>query len=238
MRERDDLLAVRDGEQAFTVLLPGRTAERMRRIGPFETDADLAVLDGAGRLSVFGVRSVRDTDGERLWSDAPLNVMIDADGFAIEGLGYGNFATYRAAGTFLGIKRGNGLEIYARTPRPYVLRLRGALTGASVNDAPVPMAAAAGWLGLTIPAWSAPGTDLAAELRTATASDSDRVIPLLNRIRAAMLTEVAPLVRELLTWNGSKIVSRATRSPTSRRTCAWKPPARWPASAMPARSTR
>jgi hypothetical protein len=206
-REREDLLALQDGDETVAILLPARVPGNLRRIGSFETDAAMAVLDPSGRLSLFGVRLLRDASGERLWSDVSLNVSIDSDGLAVEGLGYGNFLSYQAPGTFIGVKRGNGLEIYARTPRNFVVNLRGELTCAVVNDVSVDPEDRDGWKRVAIPEWKAPEADLIAELRIAAGADSDTLIPLLNRIRAAMFREAAPLVRDLLKWNGSAIVS-------------------------------
>lgn len=217
-RERDDLLAVHEGGAATLILLPARIAGGLRRIGSFETDADVAVLTPSGRLSLFGVRILRDAGGERLWSDVLLNVSIDTNEVAIEGLGYGNFVSYRAPGIFIGAKRGNGLEIYARTPEEFRVRLRGNFIGAVVNDGPVEMEERDGWTSVTIPKWTPPESDLVAELRNAanSSADSDILIPLLNRVRAAMLWEAAPIVRELLEWSGSAISQpsnpRATES--------------------------
>lgn len=204
-RERDDLLALQDGDEKVSILLPARVSGSLRRIGSFETDATMAVLDPSGRLSLFGVRILRDASGERLWSDVSLNVTIDADGLAVEGLGYGNFLSYQAAETFIGVKQGNGIEIYARTPRNFALNLRGEVTYAVVNDVPVDLEDRDGGKHVAIPAWKAPEVDLIAALRVAVDADADTLIPLLNRIRAAMLREAAPLVRELLKWNGSAI---------------------------------
>jgi HEAT repeat protein len=131
--------------------------------------------------------------------------MIDADGLAVEGLGYGNFLSYRAPGTFVSVKRGNGIEVYARTPKKFNVRLRDEVVNAVVNDVPVNPRKRDGWRHVAIPKWKKPETDLIAELRAATSADSDTLIPLLNRIRAAMLCEAAPLVRDLLKWNGSTI---------------------------------
>ena len=136
-RERDDLLALQDGDDKVLILLPARASGNLRKIGPFETDAAMAVLDPAGRFSLFGVRILRDASGERLWSDVALNVVIGAEGLTVEGLGYGNFLSYRAPETFIGIKRGNGLEVYARTPKNFTIRIQGEIVGAVLNDVPV-----------------------------------------------------------------------------------------------------
>lgn len=213
-RERNDLLAVRDGDETLSLLLPAHIPGGLRRIGLFETDASMAALDSSSRLSLFGVRILRDADGERLWSDVPLNVTIDADALAVEGLGYGNFLSYRGTGTFVGIKRGNGVEIYARTPQNFTVRLRGEIISAVVNDTPIDPEQKDGWKSIVLPEWKAPEDDLIAALRDTVSADSDTLIPLLNRIRAAMLREAAPLVRDLLKWNGSAIVSPWPAHPT------------------------
>jgi len=205
-RERDDLLMLRDGSDTTWMLLPARsTGPGLRRIQSWETDAVMAVLDSSGRLSLFGARTLRNASGECLWSDVPLNVVINTDGIAVDGLGYGNFLSYRADGIFVSIKRGNGVEIYARTPRNFAIRLRGELTGAVVNDLSVNPTDEAGWKQVIVPPWKQPEADLIAELSTAAGADSDALIPVLNRVRAAMFLEAAPAVRELLTWNGSVI---------------------------------
>ena len=227
-RERDDLLALRDGDETLSILLPARVPGSLRWIGPFETDAAMVVLDPSGHLSLFGVRILWDASGERLWSDIPLNVMIDAGGLAVEGLGYGNFLSYRTPGTFVSIKRGNGIEIYARTPKKFEVRLRGEVVNAVVNDVPVNPRNRDGWKLIAIRPWKKPKANLIAELRAATSADSDTLIPLLNRIRAAMLREAAPLVRDLLKWNGSPSATRAIRLPPNPPTSAWKRPAPWP----------
>jgi hypothetical protein len=205
-REREDLLSFQEGDKSFSILLPAREPSGLRRIGAYETDAAMAVLEGSGRLALFGVRVLRDASGERAWSDVPLNLEIDPEGLAIEDLGYGNFLSYRAQNTFVGIKRGNGLEIYARTPRNFSVRVRGKIVGAVINDVPVDDRELEGWTRVEVPAWKSPAGDLLAELRAAVSADSDTLIPLLNRIRAAMLQEAIPEVRELLTWDGSKIL--------------------------------
>jgi hypothetical protein len=206
-RERDDLLVLRDGKETFSLLLPARTSGSLRHIGAFETDAAIAVLESSGRISLFGTRTLREADNERLWSDVLLNVTMDADGLAAEGLGYGNFLSYRTPGTFISVKQGNGLEIYARSTHNFTIRLRGDFTSVVVNDVPVDPEMRDGWNWIGIPEWKEPETDLIGPLRDAVTRDSDTLIPLLNRVRAAMLREAAPLVRELLKWNGSAIAS-------------------------------
>ncbi|MDR1190452.1 MAG: hypothetical protein LBK60_02150 [Verrucomicrobiales bacterium] len=207
-RERDDLLTVSDGAKNFTVLLPSTAAAGLRRVGKFSTDANLAVLDDAGRLSLFGVRILRDADAELLWSDTPLNVSIGADELTVGGLGYGNFLAWHDRAGTVSVRRGNGLEIYARSPRPLTLKFDGTIVSAVLNDAPAELTADAdgNWRALTVPAWQPPADDLAAALRAAAAdADADTIVPLLNRVRAAMLQEAAPLARELLRWDRSRI---------------------------------
>ncbi|MDR1304969.1 MAG: hypothetical protein LBK76_07070 [Verrucomicrobiales bacterium] len=207
-RARDDLLTVTRRGQTRVVLLPSPSAAGLRRIGDYVTDAAVAVLAGAGGLSLFGARMLRDADSghERLWSDVPLNISVSADELAVEGLGYGNFLSWRADGVTLSARRGNGLELYARTPRPLTLRLRGNALNAVLNDAPAALAADGDWQSLTVPAWQPPADDVIAALRAAAADgDADVIVPLLNRIRAAMLREAAPLAQELLRWDRSRI---------------------------------
>ena len=202
-RERNDLLAIQDGSDKLLILLPAQAKSGLRKIGSFETDAIMAVLDPMRGLSLFGARILRDADGERVWSDIPLNLTIADNSLAVDGLGYGNFLAYHAPGTFLSAKRGNGLELYARTPKNFALRIRGELIGAVVNDAPANLDDHDGWKSLEIPAWQPPQRDLLAALRAASSADSDVLMPLLNQVRAAMLQEAIPLVRELLKYNAS-----------------------------------
>ena len=144
--------------------------------------------------------------GDRLWSDVPLNVVVEDGGLTVDGLGYGNFLSYRAPGIFVGFKRGNGAEIYARSPRKFLLSISGDFDGVVLNDLPVEPSILHGRKQVNIAPWEKPETDLITQLQAATGGDSDAIIPVLqSHPLCRAFGKAVPTVRTLLTWNGSTV---------------------------------
>lgn len=190
-------LSLQHGERRTTILppLPGAS----RTLSGIETDAVMAIRD-ADRLVLAGVRRAEESNGQRLWASHPIDIQIEQESVWIDQLPYGGFVVLEEPGTRIVLRRGNGLEMYARTPASKTIHIRGDVLGVRCNDRPRTVEVNDGWTTLPLPAHNNGSSAVTDEL--ASANDHKSLIAALNRVRAVMAWECIPAVREILRWDG------------------------------------
>ncbi|HEX2950074.1 MAG TPA: hypothetical protein VHV83_11020, partial [Armatimonadota bacterium] len=192
----NDCYVVQTSAGESMILVPGISGERT--IGSYTTDALFATL-AHGTLSLAKARVVSDEWGEHYWASSPLDVTMSRDTYRVSGMNYGDFAVFRGQDTTMTIRRGNGLEIYARVPHNVELSIHGEFSGCEVNGRPVEAVTNEGWTNISIPAVTPDTETLASNLSRAEGAHD--IIHALHDIQDAMAWECAPLVREYLRWD-------------------------------------
>jgi len=204
-RVQDDLLAIATADQrtSMQVLLPG--ANQPRKLGDYQTDANLALLQADGRLCVAGARSVQEGDIERIWASLPVDVTLDADAYWISGLKYGEFVTLRSKTHFVCVRVGNGIEVWGRSPTPLRIHVRHPAVAVQLNGRPADAQVTDGWTAIDIPDTAAEAAPAGAALAAAVAKGATAgILRALHELQQAMAWEYAGEVRKLFTWDAAK----------------------------------
>jgi len=201
-RMRDDLLEIGTPDGAMQLLLPD--AARPRNVAGYETDAELALSQGNGRLCVAGARTVREGDIERIWASLPVDVTMEEGGYWISGLKYGEFVTLRSKTHYVCVRVGNGIEVWGRSPKPISVRVRHEATSLQLNGRPADVRIEDGWTVIDIPDTASQAEPAAAALAAAVANGGTLgIIRALHDLQQAMAWEYAGEVRALLSWDAS-----------------------------------
>ena len=203
-RDRDDQLTI-NGDS--TLLLPGKN-KSIRHIGPFQTDAPIALLDKSGRLSLAAVRSVQLGDIECIWTSCPMDITLSTDCCWISGLKYGEFVTVRRDSQFICIRMGNGIEISGRSASPMTVFVRPSedfpVTSMECNGDAYAAEVVDGWVPICIPDTTERAKAAVERLSTAVAgSSTPAIIRALHEAQQAVAWEAADVVRQLFHWDAS-----------------------------------
>jgi len=203
-RVQDDLLVIETPGQkdSLQVLLPG--AAGPRKLGPCQTDAELALLQANGRLCVAGARTVREGGVERVWASLPVDVTVDDDAYWISGLKYGEFVTLRSKTHYVCVRVGNGIEVWGRSPAPLRIRVRHPAVAVQLNGRPADCQIEDGWTTIDIPDTASEVAPAGARLAVAVAKGATpEIIRAIHELQQAMAWEYAGDVRALLAWDAS-----------------------------------
>jgi len=167
------------------LLLPD--AARPRNVAGYETDAELALSQGNGRLCVAGARTVREGDIERIWASLPVDVTMEEGGYWISGLKYGEFVTLRSKTHYVCVRVGNGIEVWGRSPKPISVRVRHEATSLQLNGRPADVRIEDGWTVIDIPDTASQAEPAAAALAAAVANGGTLgIIRALHDLQQAM----------------------------------------------------
>jgi hypothetical protein len=203
-RTREDLLVIEEAARGAgsLILLPGESGPRA--LGPYQTDAMLAILDTNRQASFAAARAVQQGRIERIWSSLPVDVSFTDDAYWVSGLKYGEFVTLRSGTHFVCLRIGNGIELWGRSPDRLRVHLRHPSVAVQLNGRPAEVLTEDGWTIIDIPDTTSAAKSAGEALATAVANGATAaILRALHDIQQAMAWEYAAEVRKLFKWDAS-----------------------------------